>query len=80
LGGCYTYEKSNQRFKRRCRFDTKAGGTIFADVTDRLSKYETGENDIPTVIWEHLADFYGVSVDYLMGRTDEKKPYPKGNR
>ena len=44
------------------------------------SKYETGENDIPTVIWEHLADFYGVSVDYLMGRTDEKKPYPKGNR
>lgn len=44
------------------------------------SKYETGENDIPTVVWEHLADFYGVSVDYLMGRTDEKKPYPKGNR
>ena len=36
------------------------------------SKYETGENDIPTVVWEHLADFYGVSVDYLMGRTDEK--------
>ena len=27
------------------------------------SKYETGENDIPTVVWEHLADFYGVSVD-----------------
>ena len=44
------------------------------------SKYETGENDIPTVVWEPLADFYGVSVDYLMGRTDEKKPYPKGNR
>ena len=21
------------------------------------SKYETGENDIPTVVWEHLADF-----------------------
>ncbi len=41
------------------------------------SKYETGENDIPTAVWEHLADFYGVSVDYLMGRTDEKKPYPR---
>ena len=41
------------------------------------SKYETGENDIPTAVWEHLADFYGVCVDYLMGRTDEKKPYPQ---
>lgn len=41
------------------------------------SKYETGENDIPTAVWEHLADFYGVSVDYLMRRTDEKKPYPR---
>ena len=44
------------------------------------SKYETGENDIPTAIWECLSDFYGVSVDYLMGRTDEAKPYPKGSR
>lgn len=24
-----------------------------------------------------LADLYGVSVDYLLGRTDEKTPYPK---
>ena len=30
------YAKSNQRFKRRCRFDAKAGGTVFTDVTDRL--------------------------------------------
>ena len=44
------------------------------------SKYETGENDIPTAIWESLADFYGVSVDYLMGRTDEKTPYPRKKR
>ncbi len=41
------------------------------------SKYETGENDIPTAVWQRLADFYGVSVDYLMGRTDVKKPYPR---
>lgn len=34
------------------------------------SKYETGENDIPTAILIKLADFYGVSVDYLLGRTD----------
>lgn len=36
------------------------------------SKYETGENDIPTSILLKLADFYGTSTDYLLGRTDEK--------
>ena len=36
------------------------------------SKYETGENDIPTTILIQLADFYGTSTDYLLGRTDEK--------
>lgn len=40
------------------------------------SKYETGENDIPTSILMELADYYGTSVDYLLGRTDEKNPYP----
>ena len=35
-----------------------------------LSKYETGENDIPTDILIKLADFYDVSVDYLLNRTD----------
>lgn len=34
------------------------------------SKYETGENDIPTNILIALADFYGTSVDYILGRTD----------
>ncbi len=36
------------------------------------SKYETGENDIPTHILIKLADFYGTSIDYLLGRTDKK--------
>ena len=36
------------------------------------SKYETGENDIPTQILIKLADFYKTTTDYLLGRTDEK--------
>ena len=36
------------------------------------SKYETGENDIPTIILMKLADFYQTSTDYLLGRTDKK--------
>ena len=40
------------------------------------SKYETGENDVPSAVWDKLATFYDTSVDYLMGRTDNSKPYP----
>jgi len=38
------------------------------------SKYETGENDIPTHILIKLADFYNTSIDYLLGRTDNPNP------
>ena len=41
------------------------------------SKYETGENDIPTSILIELAKFYNTSVDYLLNQTDIKEPYPK---
>ncbi len=41
------------------------------------SKYETGENDIPTRILIELAKFYNTSIDYLLGLTDEKEPYKK---
>ena len=37
------------------------------------SNYERGELDIPTEILVKLADFHGVSVDYILNRTDEKK-------
>ena len=36
------------------------------------SKYETGENDIPTAVLLKLADFYQTSTDYLLGRTDKR--------
>ena len=39
------------------------------------SKYETGENDIPTKILIQLAKYYHTSVDYLLGITDISKPY-----
>ncbi|HBE15501.1 MAG TPA: transcriptional regulator [Ruminococcaceae bacterium] len=37
------------------------------------SKYETGENDIPTAILIKLADYYDVSVDYILERTNNPK-------
>ena len=39
------------------------------------SKYETGENDIPTIILIKLARFYGTSIDYLLGETNVKRRY-----
>ena len=41
------------------------------------SDYELGRLNIPILVLHTLADFYGVSVDYLLGRTNVKLPYPK---
>ena len=41
------------------------------------SDYELGRLNIPVAVLHELADYYHTSVDYLLGRTPEKKPYPK---
>ena len=41
------------------------------------SDYELGKLNIPINVLHKLADYYGTSIDYLLGRTGEKKPYPK---
>lgn len=40
------------------------------------SQYEIGVLNYPIDILCKLADLYGVSVDYLLGRTNLKTPYP----
>ena len=39
------------------------------------SKYETGENDIPTRVLIELARIYDTSIDYLLGQTSNPKRY-----
>lgn len=41
------------------------------------SKYERGERPLPLDYACKLADYYGVSVDYLVCRTNLKSPYPR---
>lgn len=41
------------------------------------SQYETGQCRIPIDNLIALADFYKVSVDYLLGLTDEESRYPR---
>lgn len=40
------------------------------------SQYEIGTLNYPVDVVVKLADFYGVSTDYLLGRTCCKDPYP----
>ena len=41
------------------------------------SNYETGKREMPVSQYCALADFYKTSVDYLLGLTDEARPYPR---
>ena len=41
------------------------------------SDYELDKLNVPVSVLHTLADYYGVSVDYLLGRTNVKTPYPK---
>lgn len=41
------------------------------------SQYEVGILNYPVDVIMKLADFYGVSTDYLLGRTDVRTPYPQ---
>ncbi len=41
------------------------------------SQYEIGTTRYPLDVVVTLAEFYGVSVDYLVGLTDETAPYPR---
>lgn len=46
-------------------------GKILSCSQRVYSNYERGELDIPTEILIKLADFYEVSVDYLLNRTEQ---------
>ena len=47
--------------------------TVLGMSQTGYSKYETGENDVSSQILVKLADFYDVSVDYILERTDNPK-------
>ena len=64
---------------RDLRQDRDMNQTQIARLLDMsqtgYSKYETGENDIPTAILIKLARFYNTSIDYLLGETDNPERY-----
>lgn len=74
------YEMLKFETIRNLRID---GGYTQAQIAEHLnvkqntySQYEIGTLNYPIEVLMKLADFYGVSVDYLLGRTAVKTPYP----
>ena len=64
-------------FRKDCDLTQKKIAEILNMSQTGYSKYETGENDVPTRILIELALFYDTSIDYLLGITDEVKPYKR---
>ena len=80
-GDCMRYEMMKYENIRSLRIDN---GYTQKQIAEQLgvsqntySQYEIGILNYPIEALEKLADFYGVSVDYLLGRTNIKTPYPK---
>ena len=44
------------------------------------SQYENGQRQIPLELLIALSEYYGTSLDYVVGLTDIKKPYPRKYR
>lgn len=42
----------------------------------QYSRYEMGVNEIPIEKLVILARYYNTSIDYLLGLTDKREPYP----
>lgn len=69
---------------RDLREDQELTQKQIAEILDMsqtgYSKYETGENDVPTQVLIKLADYYNTSTDYILGRTNVKTPYKPAGR
>ena len=66
---------------RELREDRDINQTVIAELLNTsqtvYSRYERGERKIPVEHLITLADYYGTSTDYILGRTNERNPYPK---
>ena len=73
-----------EKMYRRMKDLREDGDFKQRDIAEILSisrsayaNYERGVREISAQVLGKLADFYGTSVDYIMGRTNQKEPYPK---
>ena len=88
FGYCIVFSGDNMRYEvmkfeniRNLRIDsgyTQKNVAEYLGISQNTySQYEIGVLNYPVDALIKLADLYGVSVDYLLGRTNSKTPYPK---
>ena len=58
-------------------YTQKQIGDYLGISQNTYSQYEIGVLKYPVDVLIKLADLYDVSIDYLVGRTTQKEPYPK---
>lgn len=71
------YQRLRNLREDRDLTQTAIAGVLHVSQTT-YSRYESGSLDIPSGSLIALADYYETSVDYLLGLTDEPRPYPRG--
>ena len=69
---------------QRLRDGRKAGGytqrevSIYCDLTEKAyQNYELGTHEPKLSLIMRIAEFYKVSIDYLVGLTDDPTPYKR---
>ena len=69
---------------KACRAETEltqAQVAIYCDITEKTyQNYELMTREPKLEILARIAEFYKVSLDYLVGITDQKKPYPRAKK
>lgn len=63
--------------RKECNF-TQREVSIYCDITEHAyQNYELGTHEPKLSIIMRIAEFYKVSIDYLVGLTDDPTPYPR---
>ena len=74
-------------YMERLKLLRESKGKYQKDIAEILNmkqqqyqRYENGITEMSISLLNILADYYDTSIDYITGRTDEKKPYPKSKK
>lgn len=69
-----------QILREDCFLSQKQMAQFLCVNQSTYSRYERGALEVPLDVLVRLAQFYHTSTDYLLGLTDEKRPYPPSKR
>lgn len=61
-----------KELRKEKEFSQKAVAEVLGIIYQQYARYENGERELPIRHAVTLARFYGVTLDYLVGLTDER--------